>query len=650
MMPSYTYEPLDRLKREFRLARLHPRAQGQADSQTTTTDTQTPAINLSVIKSSLDEDIKYTALSYVWGDANDTSTIMIDGHPFAATKNLVAALEQLRDDSEQVTLWVDAICIQQSDSHEKSWQIQLMKEIYEKATRTIVWLGVDADGADEFMNAAIVTGLADLLRQWDSSMAQNPIFFSTIREQRSFLQTPLFASGQTVLKKLLNREYWFRAWCLQEFCVSQDIMVACGGWSIDLAAFKNIVDVFTQVGSKSWYDLLSTHDLLTANDMNPAAFNGEGVAGVIHGATRMFEQRQRFGAPQGQGQSLADLLIYAFSLSEADVTLRSTDPRDRVFALLNLASDAKELGIHPDYDKSCEDVFIETWSAILAKGQADLLAYSQYGHPHGRLGSSTRLPSWVPDWRVPREEALGNEAIDRPFKACGDMTSTEWAPTNNVRMIAPRGVKVDTVAKVGTSLGLMENYLTNGFGPFAKFIFDITSFVTESSTTHAEAAVYDAQAAEEAIWRIPVKDREAISATNQEFQRLTPVSAERFMSVFTVMAAFSDTMASENPAGAMPGFAATVLENMGKFDLYMVIVMRNRGSKPFLTSRGYVGLGPAAMEDGDLVVILYGSHVPFVLRPRDGDKYQLLGEAYVHGIMDGEFMQVEREKTTFYII
>jgi hypothetical protein len=55
----------------------------------------------------------------------------------------------------------------------------------------------------------------------------------------------------------------------------------------------------------------------------------------------------------------------------------------------------------------------------------------------------------------------------------------------------------------------------------------------------------------------------------------------------------------------------------------------------FRTQKGYMGLGPNVIEIGDLVCILFGGHVPFILRPKNG-YFLLVGEAYVHGIMEGE--------------
>jgi hypothetical protein len=61
--------------------------------------------------------------------------------------------------------------------------------------------------------------------------------------------------------------------------------------------------------------------------------------------------------------------------------------------------------------------------------------------------------------------------------------------------------------------------------------------------------------------------------------------------------------------------------------------------RPFISPRGFVGLAPAHAQEGDQVCIFLGAKFPYILRPTDKEKYQFIGEAYVHGIMYGEFME-----------
>lgn len=56
-----------------------------------------------------------------------------------------------------------------------------------------------------------------------------------------------------------------------------------------------------------------------------------------------------------------------------------------------------------------------------------------------------------------------------------------------------------------------------------------------------------------------------------------------------------------------------------------------------LFSHGHLGLGPLSMKEGDEIYVLPGSRTPFVLRPTTTKKYQLIGDCFVHGAMDGEF-------------
>jgi hypothetical protein len=122
----------------------------------------------------------YKALSYVWGDPAKIHTISVlvepradgdiddadadgkpdhasaveysDGESVAASlllgiiENLHAALVALRDADEDVTLWIDQICINQEDNAEKESQVGLMGRVYSSASQVIVWLGPEADG------------------------------------------------------------------------------------------------------------------------------------------------------------------------------------------------------------------------------------------------------------------------------------------------------------------------------------------------------------------------------------------------------------------------------------------------------------------------------------------------------------------------
>ncbi|KAK4184554.1 heterokaryon incompatibility protein-domain-containing protein [Podospora australis] len=86
-------------------------------------------------------NLQYEALSYMWGNANHTTNIVLNGVSYPATVNLVSALRHLRHSDSNRTLWIDALCINQKDIPERNVQVGRMTEIYRSAQRTLVFLG-----------------------------------------------------------------------------------------------------------------------------------------------------------------------------------------------------------------------------------------------------------------------------------------------------------------------------------------------------------------------------------------------------------------------------------------------------------------------------------------------------------------------------
>lgn len=126
----------------------------------------------------------YEALSYVWGSEHKPQSIIIDNQCFKVTQNLYAALLHLQDHDIPRIIWVDAICIDQSNETEKEQQIPLIAEIYAKASRVIVWLGEAKDDSDRALEAIRVAGknsidpskISQLQSQAIAALLQRPWF------------------------------------------------------------------------------------------------------------------------------------------------------------------------------------------------------------------------------------------------------------------------------------------------------------------------------------------------------------------------------------------------------------------------------------------------------------------------------------------
>lgn len=134
------YNPIDSSKAEIRIIHLLP---GDFDD--------TIYIELVPVSLSSNPTPQYDALSYVWGQEQCHNPAFVNGRPVTITSNLDIALRYFRDISDEKTLWVDAVCINQQDNVEKGPQVQMMGQIYSKAARVLVWLGPAADGSDELL-------------------------------------------------------------------------------------------------------------------------------------------------------------------------------------------------------------------------------------------------------------------------------------------------------------------------------------------------------------------------------------------------------------------------------------------------------------------------------------------------------------------
>jgi hypothetical protein len=132
----YQYQPLDPENNEIRLLKLYPTDPSRRHGE---------PVECSLIITSLEDALSYKALSYTWGSQRHTEAIFLDRRGFKITLSLETALLQLRSDRVRL-VWIDALCINQDDSSERSEQVSKMRTIYERAEEVLVWLGPSTGG------------------------------------------------------------------------------------------------------------------------------------------------------------------------------------------------------------------------------------------------------------------------------------------------------------------------------------------------------------------------------------------------------------------------------------------------------------------------------------------------------------------------
>ncbi|KAE9364162.1 HET-domain-containing protein [Stipitochalara longipes BDJ] len=247
----------------------------------------------------------YSALSYTWGSPDATGVLHLQGVPIQVRQNLLQALYHLRSPKNPRRLWVDAICINQNDIRERSEQVSIMGKIYQLANEVVVWLGPEKENskiAIDFITSHVGIRGKSLL----SDLSVNPGH-----------ATPF----QAILD-LTKRDYWQRAWIIQEVFQARKINIHCGydtlPWPLFAKFFRLVeqrVDHFSSAGNVK--EICSTTAYRLTRD-------------------RTLKNRDLYHLLQRYQDSMC------------------SDPRDRVFSLCGMSNDYKEF---VDYSKSPEDLY-----------------------------------------------------------------------------------------------------------------------------------------------------------------------------------------------------------------------------------------------------------------------------------------------------
>jgi hypothetical protein len=219
-------------------------------------------------------------------------------------------------------LWIDALCIEQLDPWEKLEQVKLISAIFGSATRAVIWLGPAYGNSDIAMK----------------SLAIEPKKAPHWRAPRSVWASPV----SSAMLELCERAYWHRLWVYQELKASRATAILCGSQYAQLDALE------------SW--LYSNEDERAQAKVQVLLNSSAGkMSKLVHGLSAL---------------SLNNMLV-------ATRYLLCTDPRDRVYAVLNVVDSGHE-GIEADYNNSLRDLVNTVLRNIHATNKPFLLAQVQF--------------------------------------------------------------------------------------------------------------------------------------------------------------------------------------------------------------------------------------------------------------------------------
>ena len=594
----------------------------------------------------LDNNPAYEALSYVWGDPSNRVPIMLNGLSVTVPVNLAHALSRLRLATQPRIVWVDALCIDQDNLEERSRQVRLMRAIYSKALRVVVWLGQDTYG--DVSHAVHLMTVITQTCEFNSQSQGRRWIDLTSAERFRYADLPhLGYFGDTsnasvtgaywkALQRFFDRPWFNRIWCVQEIAMARDSILMCG----DIDVRWRLAGI-----TSTWFEAQNiTHD-----------FNSPSLIKDVHyeNAQLMYE----YAGPLAQFENVLEAL-------SAHRDFGATDPRDKVYAVLGLVNgdDSMVSSIPIEYTKPVAQVYLDVAVAAL-NVYKDLSLLSFVQHPNEFI-ADTGFPSWVPRWDFSLSEAA---KIGHPswYTSEGRFLETYFVTTDGRLRI--RGYVYDTVSYVSELMDYTQFEHSTGTENPVKtppLLYLWRSFIERGM--EAEDFRRMLGFARTLVGGVAV-DHSVIMELDSD-ERLT-FFADFFAYVNHLDRLFGPL---DKNIGGGGGETASSAESRydkwasegGEWQRYSVAASRMSDQRRFFFVKDHqddMGIGPAAMRQGDIVAILFGARVPFILRPviqhdvaakitctsqsLPARQFHLIGEAFISDIMQGEVMErVEKQE------
>ncbi len=557
---------------------------------------------LSVVQ--LTEHPRYEALSYVWGCSTQARKMLCNGVEISITDSLHAALDHLREATQTRTLWVDAVCIDQADVIEKNHQVHMMKDIYRKAQQVLIWLGEEREDtaqAWDFFDV-LELGFNSRFERCERDLNDTSKWLGPGMNPLGKDLAPPEAPIWGTIQALLESPWFSRIWTYQEVMVATKAVLHCGSHNMHWERFVKLI---------GWIHICGRSASIHYWDNNPL---------LLWDAQTVYQNEK---ASQSRLRGLSTALIRTRNRD-------ATDPRDKIYALFGLLPEGSGVmgqELYPDYSLPSHDAYIAIakWCLIM---EQDLMILSA-ARPR-REGSD--LPSWVPDWECKDSVSLlvGRRTDGfRSFKASGTSRPfSKMGPADPINTLHLRGTIVCTIDQVSDPVDNLSNIDQGKWLPWA-WHYDRMARQLGLPGNYRTEPAYSAYARTLAAGL-------GMGLFSDDDGRLCGGTRESKWRAYLVW----------TKQGYPQPPPLEYLHELGSHTMEML-----RGRRFFTSSNyAFMGLCPDDAHVGDVVCILLGAEVPYVLRTCNGTTvkqvdggirvvgrhFELIGEAYVHGIMDGE--------------
>jgi hypothetical protein len=575
----------------------------------------------------------YDALSYVWGQARFSSCLYIDSGSqvqdtvLRVTPNLAVALRRLRSASQRRIIWADAVCIDQENGLEKAHQVDMMAQIYRSARCVCVYLGQGVPEVEQCME--FIWSLAYLSTLKEGGLVSHDASENSTMV-RAALQTTFGTDDFRPVCAFLELPWFKRRWVVQEAASRVAVIYLYGSQRISQAHISMVLG------------MLSNHTY----PMDASSIASLQSLALVRKLQRLITESQVFGAP-----GILHLLVRCH-------TLKCSDDRDRIYALLRCAADVQgslisfpeqPISIRSDYNCNPTELYTDLAEKCI-RGHYTLDVLNCAGAYKTGTSQALRLPSWVPHWN--------GTLRYKPFLGCSrfmaGVFSTDLVDRPNID-------KGSTMHAPGVCVDRIKSFIRH-LPPDPKKVENVLEYIR----SHADFLLPDYR-------KKLVSDQN----TRSRFRALALclVADCAFLPQSDLVDNWSGNWGEENISEVMDSIRNSLISGFGRLPnlgepkpykeniqdpierdhsarMYLTMMCRTMSGRAFfITQNGHIGIGPDDIEAGDQITVLYGCRTPLILRQDELlDTFWIIGDAYVDGFMNGEAADLpEESKRTFSI-